>query len=478
MKLKLVVASMSLLTLSLISGPAALAADATDGTVVAPVKKAKRHHRVRPVVMREYDYKGMGALPVQPVAVLETCLRTGFYDTVIDAMHQNLGRAKPTYDCNRPIAFAGGINFDAQWGNRHLGYMGENVRRVSVNDAYLNVYGNVNEWTKAFMSISYSNPSVMIDPNKTAETPANPKLGKYSNVYNTSDSDTSSFKMEQAYITVGNMDVYPLFLTLGRQFQDYGRYQIHPMTRSLAQVLSETLVTSANVGFVTNFGLHGSAAVFDNSLKQVYGETVVGQNGTLTGHTTPDWIVSLGFDQPNDLFGYDLGLGYIYNMTTVNDVAFGVAKFRQANGAAATNTVNGYTNRVGAVAAYGDVNSGPFSLSARYTSALQHFSPKDLATKITNGGSARPWAADVSAGYNFNGWWGRNNNVYLGYQASRDAVALFLPQGRWLAGYNVEVWKNTNFAIEGNHDIDYNSNAGGTGGTNNTVTVRVAVKFG
>jgi len=35
---------------------------------------------------------------------------------------------------------------------------------------------------------------------------------------------------------------------------------------------------------------------------------------------------------------------------------------------------------VGGIAAYADVNSGPFSIGARYTKALQTFSPADLPT--------------------------------------------------------------------------------------------------
>ena len=33
--------------------------------------------------------------------------------------------------------------------------MGENYQRFSLNDVYINVSANVNDWTKAFASISY-----------------------------------------------------------------------------------------------------------------------------------------------------------------------------------------------------------------------------------------------------------------------------------------------------------------------------------
>src|ERR1700733_1776679 len=95
----------------------------------------------------EGGYKDEGAL-VQPVSV---CPVVDMYTLYMDAMSQNIGRAKPTVDCNKPIQFAGGINFDTTWGNRTTGYQGEVNDRFALNDAYIDVTGNVNEWVKAFI---------------------------------------------------------------------------------------------------------------------------------------------------------------------------------------------------------------------------------------------------------------------------------------------------------------------------------------
>jgi len=157
-------------------------------------------------------------------------------------------------------------------------------------------------------------------------------------------------------------------------------------------------------------------------------------------------------------------------MLGVNDVA------------AAVNTYTArttYYNRIGAVSLYGDVNSGPFNLALRYVSALQRFSPLDLQTRavaLNSGTGAKPWAADVTAGYKFNAW-DKNNNVYVGYQGSQNSVNLFLPKNRWLAGYGVEMWKNTNLGVEAMHDVDYSVADGGTGNTFNTVGFRVQILF-
>lgn len=453
MKLNLVVASMSVL--GLISCP------------VFAAQAQHKHHVAKKHMARVY--KDMGALPV------ETCPIADQFTMMLDGLDQNIGRAKPTVGCQNPISFAGGIAFDARWGNRSMGYTTENNQRLSLNDAYLNIYGNVNDWTKAFASISYSNVST--------ENENNRQEGQYSNVYVTSTQfGTSGFSseenirsgltLEQGFIRVANFDEFPVFVQVGKQFQPFGRYRIHPMTRTLVQSLTETLRTSAEVGFLTRMGLHGAVYAFDTPLAMRDGAALTER---VLGHNATDYGVELGFDNFSDELGYSVGIGYMYNMVGVNDVAFAIGEY---------NGDKGYDNRVGAGVIYGDLNTGPFNVGVRYVSAFQAFNPWDLQTKTTtvvpagHGSGAKPWAVDIQAGYNFN-MWAKNQNVYVGYQGSGSTVNLFLPQNRWLVGYNMDVWKNTNVGVEFTHDTPFNkSTEGGEGETSNNVTLRAAVMFG
>lgn len=456
MKLKvLVVASMSVL--GLISYP--VFADSTQ------TKHKKRHHHVHhvvaePVAANATDYKAMGALPAVQ------CPRSDMYTMLMDRMDQNTGRAKPTYGCDNPIAFAGGINFDAKWGNRRMGYQGENNQRVSLNDAYLNIFGNVNEWTTAFISATYSdfNDDLTDDVFKTSGQ----RPGLYSSAY-----PFNNLNVEQGFITIRNWNYAPIFIQLGKQFEDFGRYTIHPMVRTMDQVLSETLRTSANIGFIVPMGFHGSAYVFDNPLRKNNTGTAAG----IEGHTPINFGLALGYDQMNDQLGWDVGLGYLYNMTGVNDVAYAVGIF---NGGGTTGATANYINRVSAGSIYGDVNSGPFTLSGRYVTAMQRFNIADLSTTgpgVVASKGAKPWAAGLTGDYGFTGW-NRNQNVYVGYQASGDAINLFLPKQRWLAGWGIDVWKNTNLGLEYTYDKDYATSKGGTGNGTGGLNLRVGVMFG
>ena len=114
---------------------------------------------------------------------------------------------------------------------------------------------------------------------------------------------------------------------------------------------------------------------------------------------------------------------------------------------------------------------------------MQYFGNNDLNSKGTSvvafgtGSGAKPWAGDIQAGYNFVAW-SKSQNIYLGYQASGDAVNIPLPKSRWIAGYNVSPWKNIGVGIEVGHDKDYSTSKGGTGNSGNTVAARAGVTFG
>jgi hypothetical protein len=478
MKLKLVVASMSVL--GLISCPALAATQ-------------HKHHHKHVAKCQTTDYKGMGGLPVQPAPVVSTVPAVDPYQVTMDAMTQNLNRqvhAGP--DWFQRIGVTGGANVDFAWGNRSMGYMGENARRIAVNDLYLNTTALVSDWAKAFASISFNNAypgpgggsGAVVTPTLLGVNA--PSQGSYPGVYSAAYTN-NRIDLEQGYVTFGNFNCSPFFVQLGKQFQDFGRYTIHPMTRTLAQVMSESLQTSAKIGFVVPMGFHGSVYTFDNQLTR-----------TNQGHTTNVWGAALGFDQPSDQLGYDLGVGYMSNITGVNDVAYAITAYQFLTNTtsgifstANTNAVGTYNGTVGAWNVYGDINSGPFTLGARYTTAAHSLNAFTLSNQYMNptGSGARPWAVDVTAGYGFNAWC-KNQMVYLGYQASGNAVNLYMPKNRWLVGYNIEPWKMTTLAVEVQHNTSYSAGngvpvpgfAGGTfagnNNSNNEIHARAGVKFG
>ena len=468
MNLKLVVASMSIL--GLVSCPVFAATHAKKH------HHMKKHHRMMKHQKNEvayHDYKDMGSLPIQPAPVACTISQANM---VLAMSSQNLGRmANP---CNpgwfNRIQFSGGINVDVgKWG-RTTAFMGENYQRLSLNDAHLDVTATVNDWTKAFASISYNTATI----NDPIIAVLGEHVAEYSAAYdnNANGGANHTLQLEQAYVTLGNVDQMPVYVQVGKQFQDFSRYPLHPITRSMTQVMSETLATSAKIGFVAN-GFNGSLAVFDNPTPKI------GQTKRPT-----DYVASLGFGQAGDQMGWDLGIGYMYDLNGVNDVAYNTTQFNLANAAIAA---RGFNRRTSGVALYGDVNSGPFMVGARWTTATSRFNVNDLpkngiadivaatGAPLADATGARPWAAGITAGFVFDPIFGcHKNNIYVGYQASREAAGLNLPRSRWLAGYEFDYWKSTKFGIEWDRDIAYSVARGGTGNNSNLVSLRAGVEFG
>ena len=440
-----------------------------------------RHHMVHEVreVPVAHDYKDMGSLPPAP----EPVCTMSQANMILDVATQNMGRAMPS-PCtpgwfNR-IALSGGVNVDVgKWGNRGAGYTGVNYQRFSLNDVYINLAAHVSDWSNVFASISYDTATVN-NPN------AFDRFGTYSAAYSENATGTASnaLRLQQAYMTWGNFDESPFYVQVGKQFQDFGRYELHPITRSLTQVMSETLATSAKIGFIVPTGFSGSLYAFDDPLRK----------NTQSRRTT-NYGVSLNYAQFCEQLGWDVGAAYLYNLIGVNDVAYAVNGWNVGDSA----RLNSYHSRASGVAVYADVNSGPFSVGARYTTAVQRFNVLDLpkhgiadiasispttgvGTLSPTAGGAKPWAAGIEAGYNFDAWC-RDQNIYVGYQASREAGGLNIPKDRWLAGYTVHVFPKTPYSettltAEWDHDTNYSAHDGGGNGSGNLVTLRAAAKFG
>lgn len=468
MKLKLVAATMSIL--GLVSCP--VLAATTTSTTTTHVKHSKHHkkthHVKQQMVVEQRIYKDV--LP-EPVCTISHS------SMLMIGMTQNMGRAIPsacTPDWFNRIMLSGGINVDlGKWGNRNANIMGENTQRLSLNDAYFNIGAVINDWTKAFASISY-NTATINDPT-AIDVPGINHVAEYSAAYsnNAQSGSTNTLQFEQAFVTLANFNESPIFVQVGKQFQDFSRYEIHPITRSLTQVMSETLATSAKVGFVAPMGFTGSVFVFDDPIAKV------GQSSKPT-----DYGVSLGIDMPSDQIGWDLGVAYLWDLVGVNDIAYAVNQFNVAAGLG-----TGYNSRTPGVAAYGDINFGPFILAARYTTAVDNFNVQDLPKNgvadiapatglpIATATGAKPWTAGIQAGYGFDAIWGKAQNIFLGYQASDESGGLLLPKYRWLAGYGIDVWKGTNFGLEWDHDKAYSVSNGGSGKTTNLVSLRAGVEF-
>ncbi len=445
MKLKHIVAIMSAASV-LVSYPA-LADDSQQTSPKKHHKKvrthhvAKKHHRVSE---RTHEYRGFRDVP--PAPPYEVCPAPDMYQQVMDIMNQNVGRAKPTVGCNKPLSWAGGITVNSYLaGNRDRGFEGENLKHVSLNDAYLNVNANVNSWAKAFMSLSYS----------SASGPS--RLGQYSAVY-----PRNTLNLEQGYLLFGDFTQSPFFFEAGKQFINFGEYKIHPIIRPVTQVMTEALQVAATAGFITQMGFHGSIYAFDNNLskQRIFRHDNDDFDRGFFRHHSGVYGAQLAFTHIDDCFGYDLGVGYLSNIIGVNDVAYAVSHNPFLN---TFDDLGSFRGSVPGATAFANVNASGFGLGVRYVTATKHFNRFDLPKAsifdfrfedFFEEKGARPWAADAMASYSFNAWCAQQS-IVAGYGWTGQAVNLFLPRHRYTLGYTIDPCMNTTLGIMLAHDTAY-----------------------
>lgn len=371
------------------------------------------------------DYNAEAA--VAPASSSSMAADNSMYQDTINSMNQVADRksANLGLDWTKYVSIHGGLFADAVWGAKSRNLVGENDKALSVTNAYLAFEATPNDWTKFDMTANYSDAS------------ASYSTGSDQNAY-----------IDQAYVTFGNADRYPVFVQLGRQYAPFGRYDITPVVKSLGQVLTQTNQTDAVVGFVVPQGLYGSVYTFQNGVQK-----------DETGGTNPyNWGASLGFQKANDRMSVDLGVGYMSNMTGVESIQDYILN----EGAYSSNTSGQdyYTNDVASVAPYVTFKTGPFGVDLDYVTALESFDKSTLPFKNSSTDGAKPAAFDANVSYDFN-MKNMDQQVFVGYQKSSEASALDLPETRYALGYNVYPMTNVMLGLEIDRDSEYGSGYAG-----------------
>jgi hypothetical protein len=464
MNLKLVAVSMSVL--GLIASP--VFAD-----TMHKHKHARKHYD-------QQDYKGSGSMPLaaSSLADLTSPMESASLSTVmLSDMQQNSNLSKPHADWFNHFAINGSMEFGTAFGSLHnsndaylekaqldqysIGYYGENSFRFS-NRFDINVTAKINDWANALVVINAQRNAPLYNISEKV----------IDAVYTSKWGGDNTVNVEQAFIHFGNFEKTPFFVEVGKQFVDYGRYDTHALTQSLSQVLTQSLVSAVKLGYINDMGISGSVYTFQNN-QDFYMRSPVLRAQDVNKDPTMNYGASVNYySHLNDQISYKLGASYLYDMMGVDAIHSAVEDGQLM--------WRGYNKRVGGLAVYADMSYDAFTLGANYTSAIRHFAAADLAKDSGNTTQgARPWALGLQAGYDFNAW-SKNNNVYVGYQSSRDTIYANLPKSRYLVGYSIDVLKNTKLSAEWDHDNAWNyaTQGGSQNGDSNLIALRAAVKFG
>lgn len=357
------------------------------------------------------------------------------------------------------IAISGLANIDTTFANRDPAFssgVNNGFNRIALNTADLYIDATLNDYVKTHIGFQYSN-------NLT-----------------TGSLTQNTVNLEEAYATIGNFAMYPVYLRAGKEVLPYGQFDRHPIIPTTAQMLTQTTDVAATLGFVADNGFNGSVSGFQGPTQpQVANYATKTQFNDFTAH--------VGYTGDLQSLNMQLGLDYINNVGDTDymnpSIIASQVQTVTVNNASVIALNN--VNKVGGLAAYALFRYNAFDFGGHYATALTSFNYTaanqygSSATLALSG--VKPSAWDAGAGYSF-ATMGYDSRFGLSYQGSKNAAAIRttvydVPKSRYAADYTVNLWTNTQLGLELRRDKDYSVADGGTGNFSNAGVIRLAVQF-
>jgi len=322
---------------------------------------------------------------------------------------QNKKKEGMTSMINDHVSFSGLIEVEASAGEDIEGASTSNVELATVE---LGFDARANDWTSGHVLVLYE------------------------------EGGDDKVLIDEAFITLGNTEQFPLYLTAGRMYVPFGKFETNMISDPLTLEIGETQETALQLGFAVQ-GAHGSFFAFNGDTNEGGGDSQIEQYGA-----------NLGYLYEQEGFSMDVGISYVNSMGDSD----GLSEFL-----AEENLLE--ADYVGGLGVYAIASVGPISLIGEYITALDDF----------DGDNSQPMAFNFETGYTFV-LAGRESTFAVAYQGTDDLAGM-LPESRILTTLSVEIFPATTFAIEYAHDEDYDENEGGTGASADTVTGQLAYEF-
>jgi hypothetical protein len=189
-------------------------------------------------------------------------------------------------------------------------------------------------------------------------------------------------------------------------------------------------------------------------------------NETGASDTIKGYGAMTGYKYEQDDISFSAGVSWTNNMAD-SDGAIADA-FDEAGLDSIQEYVSGLGAHIGA-------GFGPVSFIGEYVTALDNFSTAEIAfIDPDSGAEPSAWNAEVAFTVEL---LNRETVFAIGYQHSDEAVAIGLPESRYIGAIGMEVLPATTLTLEYFYDKDYDLDDGGTGNNANVFTAQLAYEF-
>ncbi len=332
----------------------------------------------------------------------------------------------------RPIVeLSGKVEGDVLQGSSY----GSNVSDINLSGAELDFNADVSKWATAFISIDYDD-GPFITGNR---------VGRVSN---------SRLYLRRGFLTIGDLDVTPVYFTMGQLYVPFGQYNNAMLSSPLTRTIFRTNTRAVVLGY-SQSGLFAQAYGF-------HGVTHTGNSNNKN-----EWGLNIGYNNPKDeKVAYGFGVGYINDVADSQGMEItGNTTITQFQGFASVNTTTGVPSNalqhtVPGFDVHAHIGAGHFNFYGEYITSTRHFAPIDMSY---NYNGAEPAAMHTEADYSTT-WWAKPVTLGLAYGRSWQALALLVPKNSFTVVGNISIWKDTIESLEYRYDQNYGSTTRATGG--------------
>ncbi|KPJ67282.1 MAG: hypothetical protein AMJ43_05320 [Coxiella sp. DG_40] len=331
-----------------------------------------------------------------------------------------LKSTKQTIPTRPLIELSGFVEGQVLAGNKDYG--DATTSDIDLSAAELDVLGEISSWATAYMTIDYDN---------------SPFIPRYAN---------SNVYLNRAFLTVGNLDKFPIYGTLGQIYIPFGAYNNYMITDPITKVMARTRQRAIVLGFSKSEAYASIYAFKGDSYSD--SEKAINNGGINFGYKSK-------FQKTTTL---DFGAGYINNIADSQ----GMQQTGAKNGFKGFSQQKKYEHLqhlVPAVDLHANLGHGPYNLAVEYIAALRKFSTCDLTF---NNKGTQVSALDVQGNYSFHVI-NKPATLSAGYQQSWKALALNLPEHTIVASAGISLFRDTIEKIEYRHDINYKSSDNASG---------------
>ena len=347
---------------------------------------------------------------------------------------------------DRPVVdLSGAIEGKVTYSDGYEKSNGVSQTDFNLNRVELDAIGEIGPWATGAIMINYE------DKTPHAGTTDSPNF-RISN---------SRLKIDRAFLTIGNLNKSPVYLTAGQFTVPFGTFSSYLLADSLPKLLGRVKARAVELGYLKN-GFNASAYAFK-------GDSYVNNSGVIN-----NWGVNLDylfhpFNYFNVLRSFnlatDVGVSYLANLAdakNLQETVYGLAQNTTLVPAGPANTEQ-LGHRVPALDGHLSLDLYPFHVFSEFVTATKAFDVTDMSF---NNVGARPSALTIEATYNFP-IFQQKYAFTLGYNRSWQALAVELPKQRYAAALSTSFWPYTVETLEYYRDVNYNY--GDVGGTNHRI---------